>query len=220
MPDTRERELIEPTSSRKTGHQMREKGGIPQSQLWPIIVPVWKNYRDGNREDPEEKKVQQQAQSGIQLKGRSQGLTLLLRLWNAHKKGPSMKVLRKTQQAAERVRCRYLHPTNAQKRLLPVVELGKSWKKLRRRGPCRKTSSLNNSWPLRSLKHCITKPAAYTSWYEASNTQTVENQQVCVHSKMMHLTLKRLEAPGCLEIRGLGRRYGMWNSWRVDGGGE
>ena len=33
MPDSRERELIEPTSSRKTGHQMRERGAIPQSQL-------------------------------------------------------------------------------------------------------------------------------------------------------------------------------------------
>jgi hypothetical protein len=39
-------------------------------------------------EEPEEKKVQGQAQSGIQLKGRFQGLTLLLRLWSAHKKGP------------------------------------------------------------------------------------------------------------------------------------
>ena len=29
MPDSRERELIEPISSRKTGHQMRG-GGIPQ----------------------------------------------------------------------------------------------------------------------------------------------------------------------------------------------
>jgi hypothetical protein len=28
---------------------------------------------------------------------------------------------------------RYLHPTNRQKLLTPVVELGKSWKKLRRR---------------------------------------------------------------------------------------
>ncbi|KRX35731.1 hypothetical protein T06_2932 [Trichinella sp. T6] len=37
MPDSRERELVEPTSSRKTGHQ---------------------NYRDGNGEEPEEKKVQ------------------------------------------------------------------------------------------------------------------------------------------------------------------
>jgi hypothetical protein len=35
--------------------------------------------------------------------------------------------------ATERVRCRYLHPTNAQKLLTPVAELGKSWKRLRRR---------------------------------------------------------------------------------------
>jgi hypothetical protein len=32
---------------------------------------------------------------------------------------------RETQKAAERVRCRYLHPTNGQKLLTPVVELGK-----------------------------------------------------------------------------------------------
>jgi hypothetical protein len=44
-----------------------------------------------------------------------------------------MTALQKTQQAAERVRCRYLHPINGQKLLTPVVELGKSWKKLRRR---------------------------------------------------------------------------------------
>jgi hypothetical protein len=44
-----------------------------------------------------------------------------------------MTTLQKTQQAAERVRCRYLHPTNGQKLLIPVVELGESWKKLRRR---------------------------------------------------------------------------------------
>jgi hypothetical protein len=52
----------------------------------------------------------------------------------------------------------------------------------------------------------------------------------CVHSEMMHLTFRRLEAPGSLEVRwgewwgqpggdrGVGRRYGIWNSWRVDGG--
>jgi hypothetical protein len=33
MPDSRERELIEPTSSQKTGIQMRERRAIPQSQL-------------------------------------------------------------------------------------------------------------------------------------------------------------------------------------------
>jgi hypothetical protein len=32
--------------------------------------------------------VQQQAQSGIQINQRLQGQTLLLRLWNTHKKGP------------------------------------------------------------------------------------------------------------------------------------
>jgi hypothetical protein len=69
--------------------------------------------------------VQGQVQRGIQLKGRSQGLTLLLRLWSAHKKGPSKTALQKTQQAAERVRCRYLYPTNGQKQLTPVVEIGK-----------------------------------------------------------------------------------------------
>jgi hypothetical protein len=42
--------------------------------------------------EPEEKKVQQQAQSRIQLKGRSQGLSVLLRL-SAHKTEPIMKIL-------------------------------------------------------------------------------------------------------------------------------
>jgi hypothetical protein len=37
---------------------------------------------DGNAEKPVEKKVQGQAQSGIQLRGMSQGLTLLLRIWD------------------------------------------------------------------------------------------------------------------------------------------
>jgi hypothetical protein len=37
------------------------------------------------------------------------------------------------QQAAERVRCRYLHPTKGQKLVNPVVELGKSWTKLKKR---------------------------------------------------------------------------------------
>jgi hypothetical protein len=44
-----------------------------------------------------------------------------------------MTVLQNTQQADERVRCRYLDPTYGQKLLTAVVELGKSWKKLRRR---------------------------------------------------------------------------------------
>jgi hypothetical protein len=42
-----------------------------------------------------------------------------------------MTVLRKTQQPAERVRCRYLHPTNGQKQLTPIVEL---WKEAEEKG--------------------------------------------------------------------------------------
>jgi hypothetical protein len=43
-----------------------------------------------------------------------------------------MTALWKTQQAAERVRCRYLHQISGQKLMIPVVELGKGCKKLRR----------------------------------------------------------------------------------------
>ena len=41
MPYSRKRELREPTSSRKTGHQVRGGVVMPQSHLWPIIGPVW-----------------------------------------------------------------------------------------------------------------------------------------------------------------------------------
>jgi hypothetical protein len=49
---------------------------------------------------------------------------------------------------------------------------------------------------------------------------------------MRHLTLKRLETPGSLEVRcswgcvdpcgdrGVGRKYGMWNRQRMDEGGK
>jgi hypothetical protein len=143
MPYGRERELTELTSCRKTGHQVRDGVAISESQLWPIIVPVWKNYRDGNGEESVEKKILRQAQSGIQLKGKCQGLTPLLRLWGTHKKGPIMIALRKTQQAAERVRCIYLHPTNGQKQLTPVVELGKAERSWEEGWSSRRTTSLN-----------------------------------------------------------------------------
>jgi hypothetical protein len=44
-----------------------------------------------------------------------------------------MTALQKAQQTVERTRCRYLQPTNVQKLVNPMVELGNSWKKLRRR---------------------------------------------------------------------------------------
>jgi hypothetical protein len=63
---------------------------------------------------------------GSRSRGRSQGLTLLRILWSIYKKGPIITALQKTQKAAERVRCRYLHQINGQKLLTPAVELGKA----------------------------------------------------------------------------------------------
>jgi len=70
---------------------------------------------------------------GMQLKGQPQDLTPLLRLWGIHKKESIMTALQKIQQAVERVRCSYVHPTNEQKLLIPLVELGKRWRKLKRK---------------------------------------------------------------------------------------
>ena len=60
--------------------QQKDREGIKWriglSSHWPIIIPVWKNCRDKNGKEFEEKEVQWQAQSGIQLNGGTQGLTL------------------------------------------------------------------------------------------------------------------------------------------------
>jgi hypothetical protein len=87
---------------------------------------VWKNYRDGNVEESEKKMVQQQDQSGIQLKGGSKAWHYYCGYWALKKRGPIVTTLRKTQQAAERVTCSCLLPSNGQKQLTPVVELGKA----------------------------------------------------------------------------------------------
>jgi hypothetical protein len=44
----------------------------------------------------------------------TKGLTLLLRLCSTHKMGPIMNAFQKTQQADQRVTCRYVYPTNGQ----------------------------------------------------------------------------------------------------------
>jgi hypothetical protein len=58
-------------------------------------------------------------------------------------RGASRVALQKAQQAADWDKSRYLHPTNGQKLETPVIEVGKGWKKLKRRVTYRKTSSLN-----------------------------------------------------------------------------
>jgi hypothetical protein len=105
-----------------------QKKLVEPSTVTPVTHNCFclKELQGWNGERPEERKVQRQAQSGIQLKGRSQIVTLLLTLWSAHKKGSIITALQKTQQATERVRSKYLDPTNFQKHLIPVFELGKA----------------------------------------------------------------------------------------------
>ena len=45
-----------------------------------------------------------------------------------------------------------------------------------------------------------TNQATYTSWYEAPHTYTAEDSWVWFQSEKVRLTLKRLAAPGDLEI--------------------
>jgi hypothetical protein len=144
-----------------------------------------------------------------------------------------MTALWKIQQAAERVRCRYLLPTNGQKQLTPIVELGKAERSWGEGWSCRGPAvsinldfpDLSNTGPPHSTIHQLICGPQHNS---------VEDFLVYVISEMMFLTLKRLEAPGCLEVRwgrggvihvvtGLGgkrTRYGMWNGERVDGSGN
>jgi hypothetical protein len=68
MPNCKEWELNRAHLQQEERYQVRDWVTILQSQLWPIIVSVWKNCRDGNGEESEEKKVQRQAQSDIQCK--------------------------------------------------------------------------------------------------------------------------------------------------------
>ena len=73
----------------------------------------------------EQRRSSNRQKMGFNPRG-SQSLTLLLRLWSTNKRGPIVTALRKAERAAERVRSRYLHPTNIQKQLTPVVIFGKA----------------------------------------------------------------------------------------------
>ena len=58
---------------------------------------------------------------------------LLLILLCACRTEPSMATLQEAHQVSEQVRCRYSQPSSGQKPGMAGVELGKGWKKLRRR---------------------------------------------------------------------------------------
>jgi hypothetical protein len=72
-----------------------------------------------------------------------------------------MTALQKTQQETERVRCIYLHPTNGQKQLTPVVELGNAERIEEKGSTVGGPAVLINLDPPRFFKHWITKQTSY-----------------------------------------------------------
>jgi hypothetical protein len=106
---------------------------IPQSLLWPIIVPVWKNYRDGNGEEPEEKKVQQQAQSGIQLKGRPPRTDTITEAMEHSQKGTYPDCPPKDPTSSWKSQMQIFAPNQWIEAADPCCWIREGWKKLRRR---------------------------------------------------------------------------------------
>ena len=104
-------------------------GAIPQSQLRPIVVSIWKNYRDENGEEPVEKKVQGQAQIEIQLKGSSQGLTLYWGYGELTKMDLSWPQSRRSNKKES---VQLFAPNQWTEAADPYCWIRKSWKKLRR----------------------------------------------------------------------------------------
>jgi hypothetical protein len=163
------------------------------------------------------------------LKGRSQGLTLFLRLWSSHKKGPIMSALRKTQQAAEKVRCSYLHPTNGQKKLTPVVEYWRLKEAEKKVDPVGGPSASINL-DLKDLSDTRPPNRQHTPAYMRPPTQYSRGLLCWIRDDAPNPqeTGGPREFRGLVEWgmghppgdRGLGRRYGMGNNQRVDGVGD
>ena len=80
-----ESELVEPTSSRNTGHQVRDGCAITQSKIMTQIFPVGKQH---GQEMEKSLRKRNAETTGIQLKGRTQGLGTITEAMEWSQKGP------------------------------------------------------------------------------------------------------------------------------------
>jgi hypothetical protein len=126
MPNSGVRELVESTSSRKTGNQDKGWGCHPTiKNTDPELFLSKRTARTKLEKSPSARRSSERPQFVSSSRGSWHYY------WCAYR--PSMAALREDQHAADQDRCRYLHSTNGLKSGVPMVELGKSWKKLWRR---------------------------------------------------------------------------------------
>jgi hypothetical protein len=119
---------------------------IPQSKALTHNCSCLKELQGQKWRKVWEKGVPVTGPSWDPAQGKARALTLLLMLWWTCRQEPSMATLWEAHQAAARVRYRYWHPTNGQKLGNPVVQLGKSWKKLSRRAAPWEDQQSQLSW--------------------------------------------------------------------------
>jgi hypothetical protein len=136
MPNSGKREHVEPTSSRKNQDiKWRDVVAIPQSKILTHNCSYVKELQEQKWRLTLRKEGPVIGPNWDPAQGEAPKPVTMTEAMECSQKEPITTALRKTQQAAERVPCKYLHPTSGQKLLIPVVEkeLGKSWKKWRRR---------------------------------------------------------------------------------------
>jgi hypothetical protein len=119
MPYSGERKLVEPTSSRDRASS-EGKVAIPRSKT---LNPNCSCLKELQGWRPRKRRY---SSKWDPAQGEAPRPDTITEAMVCSQKGPIITALQKTQQAAERVRCRYIHPTNGQKLVTPVVELGKA----------------------------------------------------------------------------------------------
>ena len=142
-----EHELVESTSSRKIRKAWSEWWGFH-----PTSKALTQNYSC-------QKELQEQKQRRAWWKwgpvngsrwgpawGKAPRPYTTTEAMKCSQKGAYYDCTRMTQKATVRVRCRYLHSTNGQKLLIPLVQWGKSWKKLRRRATLYEDKQSHLTW--------------------------------------------------------------------------